>query len=275
MSMKEPAAAERRIGLGRHPVLLSVVALRRIPPRFGRSSALVAAPLYRPVVMTTERNRFGMLFMKIGEKTRLLIIAGRDGTALAPSAVRSAVPSVAAVSAVEPYLADIAVIRHKFIPLIVEIIDIRRMSIIGAIPVPRREICTEFKTIFTARLLGRADYIEVPVLSGYGRHRIILVVLRRPETESVMMFRYKNYSLNPAVGHRLDPLLGIEPVGSYARRGNVPEAPLLAGVGVRSPMDDGDDFALMVLQVSLRRQRPVCIIGLCETRGAKTAHHGK
>ena len=74
-----------------------------------------------------------------------------------------------------------------------------------------------------------------------------------PHDIAVMMFRRENHHFHSGVLYRLAPLVRIESFQSEGFRGLESAAPLLSGEGVRSEMDERDEFPVKCCQLVSRR----------------------
>ena len=77
--------------------------------------------------------------------------------------VCTAIISCSTLRPIKPGLEDRTVICQKFTELVAEILHICRSAIIGMISVPRREIHTEFQSIFPAGICQFSDHIALSI----------------------------------------------------------------------------------------------------------------
>ena len=271
--MEVPSASKRKVGLGRNPVFVPVLALARAPPRLGAPSPFVAAPAAPPVPVAAERHGARMFLVQEREKVRFPIVIFRDRAPLALPAVHPAVPAGSAIRAVKPDLADFTVVVEKLVPLREEIVDIGGRGVVGLMTVPRREIDPELHPLAAARLGRLTHKVATGVRRGDGRHRVVEVVFRRPQAETVMVLRNEHHALDLRRPHRPHPLRGIEPFRRDPGRRHVAETPLLIRVRVQTPAHERHNLPVLIFKMRLRGQYAETVIG--GRFGGKRAGHGK
>ena len=111
---------------------------------------------------------------------------------------------------IEPDFTDLAIIRQKFSQLpYEECIICRRITIAFSIPVPRRQIDTEFHSIFTTCLAKLPDNISFTIFPWRILHGIFCS-LSLPQAETVMMLRCQDRHPEPCILEAFHPLTAVK-----------------------------------------------------------------
>ena len=224
----------------------AALALLRAPPRLGAHSALVAAPLRRPLAAAAERNRERMLLVHYLKKLAQTVVVLRDGAPFALVAVNSAVPAGSPVRAVEPDFAYLAVVVEQLVPLRKEVVDVRGRGVGTLMTVPWREVHSELHAALAAGVRKLAHEVAPRVRRGHCGHGVVLVERGRPQAESVMVLGHEDDAGNLRRPHGARPLRRIKLLRRDLRRRHVAESPLLPRVGVEAPAYQRDYLAVMV-----------------------------
>ena len=103
---------------------------------------------------------------------RPLIISG---TVYLTYLVGPAVPAIATIGTVEPYLKDVAVVRQQFAQLVAKVGHILRSSIVLMVSVPRREVDGKLQPLLTAGISQLAYYVALTLLPQRILNRILRI----------------------------------------------------------------------------------------------------
>ena len=93
--------------------------------------------------------------------------------------------------------------------MFIEVFYIFGRTIIGLMPVPGREIDCEFNAILFAGIRQFADNVSFSVFVRSVADTV-LCQLRRPQTESIVMFRCQDHSFHAGFDKCLYPLLTVQ-----------------------------------------------------------------
>src|ERR1700733_1592972 len=135
--------------------------------------------------------------------------------------------------------------------------------------IPRRKVDPELQPIRSRGGRNLPNHVALATLPWARRHAIVRLP-RRPQAESIMMFRDHHHVLRARRLDGLHPLVRIELCRMEHLRTRTAIPPLLVKKGIRSKVND--DAKLQVLPLRLLRSR-LHIDGVLAHHPARTQHH--
>ena len=134
------------------------------------------------------------------------------------------------------------------------LVYITARPVVGAVPVPRRDVKAELQPCFARRLGKIARQVELPGISIAASIRTVVICRsRRPEAETIVVLHHGNPALHPRGLRRCQPLPHIGPRRRREKSrvlASVP--PLLARVRVQPVVEKGIKLHLVPRQLPLR-----------------------
>ena len=136
--------------------------------------------------------------------------------------------------------------------LLIEIIYILRRSIIGLMPVPRREINGKFDSILLTGI-GKFAYNITFTVFVRGISNTVFGKLCRPQTKAVMMFGSQDYSFHTGIDKCLHPLLAVQTSRIERFRIRVAITPFTVIEGIETEVYKGICFHLLPIYLLFLR----------------------
>ena len=164
--------------------------------------------------------------------------------------VGAAIPAIASIGSVEPYLEDLAVICQQLAQLVAEILDVGRTSVCWVIPVPRRKIDSELQPLLTTGISQLANHVALAVLP-WGVLYTVLCVFRRPHAEPAVVLGGKDDATHASLFAYPCPLAAVQIAGVEQLQVFVAESPFLVGVGVHGVVYKGIHLHILPPQLIL------------------------
>ena len=287
--MIEPARTYRDVALARQPCIavglaageiiepFIAAALYHAPIRLSGPALFVAYPA-DVGARAAENHRSGLQFVDRPARPLVAVIGlGVDAALL----VRTAVPAVAAVRAVEPVFEKRPVTGEQFAHLVVEISDILLPPVFRMVAVPRRKIDAELESVPAAGI-GQLPH-QIPLAAApRGVLHAVLGIGRRPETEPVVVLGREHHAFHSGGPERPHPLVAIQIRRVERRSRSIAVPPFHVVERIEPVMDEGVGFQLLPSELTGIRHRKkrrgsfdAAACGREEQKNGERSFHGR
>ena len=222
------------------PVCLANIAcLRTYPAQVTTVTAIVPDDSLG-LQFTNHAKRLGPLVIRLPVDASRLVCA--------------AIPSVATVGAIEPYLENIAIISQQLTQLVTEIGHIFGFAIVFMISIPRRKVNCKLQPLLTAGVCQLLHHVSPALLPWCVLHRI-LGIFRGPHTEATMMLSCEDNTFHASLFAHPCPLTAVKVRGIKQFQVLITISPLLIRIGIKRIVNKSIHLHLLPPQLVLRRQR--------------------
>ena len=282
--MIEPARSDGHVSLGSNPLvtLLGAVLAHilgnidvgplRSPMRISHIAPLIAGPGHVRLLVRVSPHIDVRLKAahKLVCRCPAVILLGNLSCLIRP-----AIPSIASIGPVKPDLEHITIAGQEFGQLVTEIFHICFTAIFGVIPVPRRKIDCELKSLLAAGLCQLCDHVSLAILPWAVLHGI-LCICGRPHAESAMMLGSENDAFHSGFPAGPGPLPRIEMRRIEQGRVLIAIAPLLTRISIQGIMNKCISLHFLNGNLVLSRHRSAgsrrvrsnhCRAGCCQKSG--------